>query len=64
MVMVVLVVLEGIITVVVAMVAVMVIKKTVVRMVMIKLVVHVSSGPGTQIHSSISLDQNTRRWTQ
>ena len=63
--MVVLVVIEGTVTAMVVMVGVMMMKKIVVRMVMIKLVVNASSGPGTQTHSSISLDQeNTRRWTQ
>lgn len=64
--MVVVVVVEGMKTVMVVMIAaMMMLKKIVVRMVMIKLVVSISSGPGIETHSSISLDQeNTRRWSQ
>lgn len=54
---------EGVIVVMVVLIVVVVMKKEVmVRRVMIKLVVNISSGPGAQTRSSISLDQqNTRR---
>lgn len=40
-------------------------QEVMVRVMMIRLVVRINSGPGAQTYSGISLDQeNSRRWTQ